>query len=72
MKKIVVISLANEYARREHIDRLFTEHNLNFHYFDAIGKAQVEKSLQKYHLTLASKTMSKGEIACYLSHYYLW
>lgn len=72
MKQIAVVSLANEYARREHINRLFKEHNLDFRYFDAIDKTQVEKCLQKYRLLMPSKILSKGEIACYLSHYCLW
>lgn len=72
MKKAVVVSLIHECERRQHIDSLFDAHKLNFNYFDAINKDQVKDYLQKYNLTVQSKIMSEGEVACYLSHYCLW
>lgn len=72
MKKIAVVSLTNEYERRQHIDSLFDTHNLDFSYFDAINKFQIDDTLKKYDLTINTDRMSLGEIACYLSHYCLW
>ncbi|MGM8909580.1 glycosyltransferase family 25 protein [Psychrobacter sp. 1U1] len=72
MKKAVVVSLINEHERRKHIDDLFNEHSINFSYFDAINKDQVENTLKKYGLAVTSERISKGEVACYLSHYCLW
>ncbi|WP_299184598.1 glycosyltransferase family 25 protein [uncultured Psychrobacter sp.] len=72
MKKAVVVSLINEHERRKHIDDLFNEHSIDFSYFDAINKDQVENTLQKYGLAVTSERISKGEVACYLSHYCLW
>ena len=72
MKSIAVVSLVNEYARREHIDHLFHEHHLDFSYFDAINKQQVADTLEKYNLTVNTDKLSAGEIGCILSHYSLW
>lgn len=72
MSNISVISLINEYERRQHIDALFDKYNLDYSYFDAINKSQVEDILQKYDLTVNTDRMSLGEVACYLSHYCLW
>jgi glycosyl transferase family 25 len=72
MKSAAVVSLIHEHERRQHIDSLFDEHNLDFDYFDAINKTQVEDTLRKYGLKVQSERMSVGEVACYLSHYCLW
>ena len=72
MKSIAVVSLVNEYSRREHIDHLFHEHHLDFSYFDAINKSQVADILAKYNLSVTNAQLSAGEVACYLSHYCLW
>lgn len=72
MKQIAVVSLVDEHTRRAHIDHLFSEHHLDFSYFDAINKSQVEQVVDKYGLSLQSDKISKGEAACYLSHYCLW
>lgn len=72
MKSAAVVSLIHEHERRQHIDSLFDEHNLDFDYFDAINKTQVEDTLQKHGLKVQSERMSAGEIGCTLSHYCLW
>ena len=72
MKKVAVVSLIDEHERRQHIDSLFDAYNLDFSYFDAINKLQVEDTLQKHGLKVQSERMSAGEVACYLSHYCLW
>lgn len=72
MKKIAVVSLINEYKRRQHIDSLFSAHGLDFSYFDAINKSQVTNTLEQYDLTINSDKISLVEVACYLSHYCLW
>lgn len=72
MEKAVVVSLINQHERRQHIDSLFDEHNINFRYFNAINKQQSNEVLQKYALKVRSQKISEGEIACYLSHYCLW
>lgn len=70
--KAAVVSLINENERRQHIDSLFKKHNIEFDYFDAINKSQVDATLTAYKLAVHSDKMSKGEVACYLSHYCLW
>lgn len=72
MSNISVVSLINEYERRQHIDGLFDRYNLDYSYFDAINKSQVKDVLQKHNLTVNTDSMSLGEVACYLSHYCLW
>ena len=72
MKNSVVISLTNEYQRRQHINTLFKEYELDFEYFNAINKQQVIDTLEKYHLSVTDEKLSQGEVACYLSHYCLW
>ncbi len=72
MKKAAVVSLIHEHERRQHINDLFDAYNLDFSYFDAINKTQVEDTLKKYGLSVQSERMSAGEVACYLSHYCLW
>lgn len=72
MKKIAVVSLKTEHERRQHIDRLFKENELDFEYFDAIDKLRVADNLEKHGLTVNTEKMSTGEVACYLSHYCLW
>ena len=72
MKNRIVISLANEHQRRQHIDTLFEEYELDFGYFDAINKQQAADILAKYNLSVTNAQLSAGEVACYLSHYCLW
>lgn len=72
MKRAAVVSLINEKERRKHIVSLFNEHNLDFRFFDAINKYQIDETLNKFGLEVRSKRMSEGEVACYLSHYSLW
>lgn len=72
MTNISVVSLINEYERRRHIDVLFKDYELDFDYFNAINKQQVDTTLVKYNLLVTSGRLSVGEVACYLSHYCLW
>lgn len=72
MKPIAVVSLVEEYTRREHIDHLFAQQGLDFDYFDAINKQQIDVTLQKHELSVNTDKVSLGETACYLSHYCLW
>ena len=72
MKNIAVISLTNEHERRQHINCLFKENELEFDYSDAINKSQVVETLEKNDLTVNTDRMSLGEIGCFLSHYSLW
>lgn len=72
MKNIVVVSLTNQYERRQHIDTLFKEYEIDFEYFNAIDRLRVAETLKKYELYISSEKLSTGEVACYLSHYCLW
>lgn len=72
MGNVVVVSLTSESARRQHIDNLFSQHEIGFEYFDAINKSQVADILKKYNLTINNERLSLGEVGCYLSHYSLW
>jgi glycosyl transferase family 25 len=65
MKNRIVISLANEHQRRQHIDTLFEEYELDFDYFDAINKQQAADILAKYNLSVTNELLSAGEVACY-------
>ena len=63
MTNRTVISLTNEHKRRQHIDTLFKEYELDFEYFDAINKQQAADILAKYNLSVTNEQLSQGEVA---------
>lgn len=67
-----VISLKNQSERRKHIQRIFDEINLKFEFYDAIDQTHINKVLEKYSIKLTASHLSKGEVACYISHFCLW
>lgn len=71
MKKFV-ISLATAHERREHICAEFSKQNLNFDFFDALTPEPAAIFAKELNLKIDEKTLTKGEVACFMSHVYLW
>ena len=73
---IFVISLKSAIERRVHITNLMKKHDLQFTFFDAVdGQKLKQKELSYYNpedsIRKYGRTLSQGEIGCYLSHLYL-
>lgn len=70
--KNFVISLIDAHERRSHIESEFIEKNIDFTFFDAINKSQIDECSQRLGLKLANADLTGGEKACLLSHVSLW
>ncbi|MBM5572175.1 MULTISPECIES: glycosyltransferase family 25 protein [Deefgea] len=69
------ISLPEEVARRAHILKQFSQHQLEITLFDAIKPDENTAPKiyqQKKRLQLYGRDLSRGEMGCYLSHRALW
>lgn len=71
MKKIV-ISLSTALERRQHILSEFGEKNVAFDFFDALTPEPAGIFAQALHLNIDDQALTKGEVACFMSHAYLW
>lgn len=67
-----VISVKNNTQRRNHIISEFGKQNIPFEFFDAITPDLIEVKAKEFDLDLSNSTLTKGEIACALSHIALW
>jgi glycosyl transferase family 25 len=76
--KIFVISLAHETGRRAQASRQFAERRLDFEFFDAISKHDLEplRPFEACHendwVLNTGREMTPGEVACFASHRALW
>lgn len=70
--KNYVISLKSATARREHISNEFGKKNVNFEFFDAITPNEIEATAKELDLNIRDTELTPGEIACLLSHVFLW
>jgi len=75
--KTFVISLKKSIERRERIQKTLSKAGIDFTFFDAIDAGQ--ENFKYYDKTAPQKTtkrfgyiLTKGEIACYASHYSMW
>ena len=69
-----VISLTTATDRREHITKEFGKQNITFEFFDAITPNNLELKAKELGIDISNSPLTKGEIACALSHialYYL-
>lgn len=66
--KCFVISLMKEQKRRQHITREFSSQNIPFNFFDAITPEQIDDEASRLKVNIKNTKMSKGEVACLLSH----
>jgi len=71
MKKFV-ISLATASERREHILNEFKEKNVDFEFFDALTPDPAVIFAQELGLNIDNQVLTRGEVACFMSHVYLW
>lgn len=75
--RIFVISLTESSERREHIQRVFDELQIDFSFFDAIN-LRVDRNRYFHHcderefLRNTGRTPGTGEIGCFASHLMLW
>ena len=67
-----VISLKNNLQRRNHITSEFAKQHIPFVFFDAITPDLIAQKAQEFGIDIATSLLTKGEIACALSHIALW
>ena len=67
-----VISLLTAKERRNHIIQEFGKQNIPFEFFDAITPDLIEKKAKEFDVDISNSPLTKGEIACALSHIALW
>lgn len=71
MKKFVIsLSTANE--RREHISSEFGKKSINFDFFDALTPEPAALFAKELNLNVDEQSLTKGEVACFMSHVFLW
>jgi glycosyl transferase, family 25 len=71
MKKIV-ISLSTAVERRKHISNEFAQKNVDFDFFDALTPEPAAVFSQELGLKIDERILTKGELACFMSHVFLW
>ena len=67
-----VISLTTATDRREHITKEFGKQNIIFEFFDAITPNNLELKAKELGIDISNSPLTKGEIACALSHIALY
>lgn len=67
-----VISVKNNTQRRNHIISEFGKQNIPFEFFDAITPDIIEQTSVNLGIDIKNSPLTKGEIACALSHITLW
>lgn len=74
--QIRVISLKNQAARRQKIEALFENQNIEWSFFDAISGKDIQPFLHMYdrkkRLQTPGYDLRDNEIACFLSHRAVW
>ncbi len=71
MKKFV-ISLSTAHERRAHICSEFGKKSVDFEFFDALTPEPAALFAQELGLNTDEYTLTKGELACFMSHVFLW
>ncbi|HEB5644217.1 TPA: glycosyltransferase family 25 protein, partial [Mannheimia haemolytica] len=67
-----VISLTSAQERRKHIEAEFGKQNIPFQFFDAITPDLIKEKAKAFNIDISNTNLTKGEIACALSHIALW
>lgn len=71
MKKFV-ISLSTATERRQHIYTEFSKKSINFDFFDALTPEPAAIFAKQLNLKIDEQSLTKGEVACFMSHVFLW
>ena len=71
MKKFV-ISLSTATERREHISSEFSKKSISFDFFDALTPEPAAIFAKELNLKIDEQSLTKGEVACFMSHVFLW
>lgn len=71
MKKFV-ISLSTATERREHISSEFGKKSISFNFFDALTPEPAAIFAKELNLKIDEQSLTKGEVACFMSHVFLW
>lgn len=71
MKKFV-ISLSTAHERRIHINSEFSKKGIDFEFFDALTPEPAALFAQELGLNIDEYALTKGEVACFMSHVFLW
>ncbi|WP_299017011.1 glycosyltransferase family 25 protein [uncultured Photobacterium sp.] len=77
MIDIFVINLESSTERREHISNQMNALGVNYHFFSAVdGRKKPHPLFEMYNDKLSQlyrgKSLSRGQLGCYASHYLLW
>ena len=67
-----IISLKTATQRRAHIEQQFGQQHIEFEFFDAITPDQALVLTQQMKLKFDERYLTKGELACFMSHVSLW
>lgn len=67
-----VISLTKAHERRVHIQQEFGKQNIKFRFFDALTPDLALPFAQQLGLNFNSDILTKGELACFMSHVSIW
>lgn len=67
-----VISLKDAVVRRNHIRKEFDQKGIDFIFFDAIDKSNINEFQSKYNIRFCEENFTLGEKACFASHVVLW
>jgi glycosyl transferase family 25 len=70
--EVFVISLSTASQRRQHINQEFAKKNLDFTFFDALTPEPAGEFANQLGLRVDDTLLTKGEIACFMSHVFLW
>ncbi|MCH7387077.1 glycosyltransferase family 25 protein [Acinetobacter modestus] len=70
--EVFVISLSTASQRRQHINQEFAKKNLDFTFFDALTPEPAGEFANHLGLRIDDTILTKGELACFMSHVYLW
>jgi glycosyl transferase, family 25 len=70
--KNIVISLKTASERRAHIESQFGAQNIDFVFFDALTPDLAESKAQEMGLVFKPSFLTKGELACFMSHVSIW
>lgn len=70
--EVFVISLPTATQRREHINQEFAKKNLDFTFLDALTPEPAGEFASQLGLRIDDTILTKGELACFMSHVYLW
>lgn len=70
---IFVISLDSAVERRQHIEAEFKKYLVDFNFYDAITPVTSDEAAKSVGIDLSRRgDLTKGEVACLLSHVMLW